>query len=446
MEFLTRYFDAIFGPDLHALGCWRGPTHEQTVRRVTHAARRYFDHISDEMIDPEQLAAAAAPFLAALGHFYQRYGQLLLDANSCDFGRLQVLAERVLRDDRVAEAVGGDMHHLMVDEYQDTSFVQEQIILRLAQPHRNLVVVGDEDQAIFGFRGASSANLLEFPQHFPDGRIEKLTVNYRSHKHIVNGFDRWMKTADWSNPDPQGPPLRFEKTIVPRQAGKQSVYPGIITVYGDDPTDEARQVAELVQLLALEGRIRRYGEAAMLLHSVQDRVAGRYLQAFSNAGIPVDRHSRGGARQEHSRDPRGNVVTVTTIHGAKGLEWPVVIVGSLSSNAREADPIGRTLRSYTHRSSLASVGQLDHLNRMHQFYVAFSRPQRLLVLTANRRHPPHDCFRQIWDPAPRWNDTTRTGLCRALPSPPQPAAKPVEPQYFDRFENLVLRMHPTVAY
>ena len=91
--------------------------------------------------------------------------------NAVDFAYLQLWAHRVMQDDGVAAAARAAVRHLMVDEFQDTSRVQMRILERLAGVNGNIVVVGDDDQSIYRFRGTSVANLLEFPQRFPGCRM-----------------------------------------------------------------------------------------------------------------------------------------------------------------------------------------------------------------------------------------------------------------------------------
>ena len=91
----------------------------------------------------------------------------------------------LLDDDDVADEISGDIRYLMCDEYQDTSHVQERILTRLSEVHGNLCVVGDEDQSLYRFRGATVRNILGFSRRFHDCRVVELTVNYRSHPDIV---------------------------------------------------------------------------------------------------------------------------------------------------------------------------------------------------------------------------------------------------------------------
>lgn len=188
---MLERFDDIFGPgrgDLERRG-WRRP------HAVVNNARRYFDRIADEVIDPGDLIDDGGDFLAALGRCYHRYLRLLRDRNLADFAHLQVWVDELVDHDRIAADISGAVRHLMCDEYQDTSYVQERVLRRLAEGHGNIWVVGDDDQNLYRFRGASVRNILEFPVRYPDCRTVELTVNYRSHPAIVGFYDRWMAVA-----------------------------------------------------------------------------------------------------------------------------------------------------------------------------------------------------------------------------------------------------------
>lgn len=118
---------------------------------------------------------------------YARYQQLLLAANAMDFGDLLVNAVRVLREfPDVLEYYRRTLHYILVDEFQDTNKVQYMFIRLLAEPRRNLFVVGDDDQSIYGFRGATVSNILEFEKDFPNTQVVKLEQNYRSTSTILD--------------------------------------------------------------------------------------------------------------------------------------------------------------------------------------------------------------------------------------------------------------------
>ena len=243
LDVMGSHFHRIFGPDKDALRRrgWR------TREFVLWQARRYFERIAEEGIDLDLLTDAEDPFHAAVGRCCFRYETLLDELGILDLSRLQAKADELLQDDAVARRVGASIAHLQVDEYQDTSGGQERILLRLAQAHGNPCVVGDDDQSIYRFRGASVRNLLEFPKRFPDATVRHLSVNYRSHPGIVSACNGWMASADWSNPEPGGMPLRHHKTIKPHNAGCHADYPSVVALLGNDPEDEARQLAELLR-------------------------------------------------------------------------------------------------------------------------------------------------------------------------------------------------------
>ena len=398
---LLRRFDDVFGPDLRELEGrgWRRPP------AVVKGALRYFERVCDEVINPRDLTRSRSSFIAAVGRCYRRYERLLLDENAADFAHLQAWADLLLDDDDVADAIAGGIRYLMCDEYQDTSHVQERILRRLSEAHGNLCVVGDGDQSLYRFRGATVRNIMGFSRRFPDCRVVELTVNYRSHPDIVRAYDRWMGSADWSNPDPAGASFRHAKTIVPHDPHGYDDYPAVIAVDGQGRDDEGRQLAALLRFLKSRGVIGGYHQVALLLHSVQDEVAGPYLDALDDADIPARCVPAGSGRGERGRRRAREAVTVTTIHQSKGREWPVVIVGSLDFHSPNVDPVGRSLAPYFRRSDAEPARRIATFDHMRQHYVAFSRAEGLLVLTAGG--PVHQRFGDIWDGARRWR-----GLCR----------------------------------
>ena len=404
---LSRRFDDVFGPDLNVLERegwrWREP------HLVIRHGRRFFERLCDELIDPEALIESGNPFHAALGRCYERYRDLLQGEGSADFDHLQRWAAELLEDDRAAGLISAGIRYLICDEYQDTSYVQERILLRLCRHHGNLCVVGDDDQSIYRFRGASVRNLLEFPGHFSSCHTVELSVNHRSHPAIVDFYGRWMATAaDWSNPDPQGRPFRHPKSITPHAGDLYQDYPAAIRVAGRGAGEEGKQLAGLVRFLKRERVIAEYGQVALLLHSVRGTAAAGYLDALERAGIPVNRRPSTSEGRRIADRPRA--LTVTTVHQAKGREWDVVIVSSLDYCNPDGDPVGRELQNLCLRPSFEPVDRTSDFDHARQFYVAFSRPRGLLVLTSG--DPVHPRLKDAWDRLPRWDSMDRRALAR----------------------------------
>jgi DNA helicase II / ATP-dependent DNA helicase PcrA len=118
---------------------------------------------------------------------YDHYEKKLKQANALDFDDLLLKAVAVLQSHPpVLERLNKQFPYIMVDEYQDTNRIQYQLIRQLTQLQQNLCVVGDEDQSIYGWRGAEIQNILSFEKDYPDAEIIKLEQNYRSTKNILD--------------------------------------------------------------------------------------------------------------------------------------------------------------------------------------------------------------------------------------------------------------------
>ncbi|MDR0498207.1 MAG: UvrD-helicase domain-containing protein [Holophagales bacterium] len=117
---------------------------------------------------------------------YELYQKGLKNHRACDFDDLLLYTERLLRDEAMRTVYGQKFPYILVDEYQDTNRAQYLLVQHLAGGHHNLCVVGDEDQSIYGWRGADIRNILDFKRDFPDTRQIKLEQNYRSTQKILD--------------------------------------------------------------------------------------------------------------------------------------------------------------------------------------------------------------------------------------------------------------------
>lgn len=119
---------------------------------------------------------------------FLKYEEKLKSNNALDFDDLLVKTVELFKScPAVLDKFANRFQYIMVDEYQDTNEIQYQIVHMLAQKHKNICVVGDEDQCIYQWRGASIRNILEFENDFPGAKVIKLEQNYRSHANILNG-------------------------------------------------------------------------------------------------------------------------------------------------------------------------------------------------------------------------------------------------------------------
>jgi DNA helicase-2/ATP-dependent DNA helicase PcrA len=139
--------------------------------------------VAERTADSEKQRLAAAA--------YRRYNQALFQAGSLDFDDLLLCTEQLFREHPgVLAAESRQWHHLLIDEYQDTNSLQYQIVRQLAGHHRNVCAVGDDDQSIYGWRGASVRHILDFRQDWTEAKVVRLEENYRSSAQILEFANR----------------------------------------------------------------------------------------------------------------------------------------------------------------------------------------------------------------------------------------------------------------
>ena len=203
---------------------------------------------------------------------YARYEQTLKASNALDFDDLLLKVLVLFKEHSdVLKKYQEKFAYIMVDEYQDTNTVQYEIVHKLAAVHGNLFVVGDDDQSIYGWRGADITNILEFEKDFPGATVVRLEQNYRSHQHILdaangvisNNKGRMGKSL-WSCEKQGQKPLEFE-------AGNDS--------------EEAQFVAAKAQSLLREGKYRARDIAVLYRVNSQSRILENKLK---ERGVPYE--------------------------------------------------------------------------------------------------------------------------------------------------------------
>jgi DNA helicase II / ATP-dependent DNA helicase PcrA len=546
--FIYEHRDEIIGESVDGkfFGRWTSRWH--TIK----ALAAHFNKITEELIDPQVLVNAEDSFTSQLGRAYICYAEGMHTSNRLDFAHQQRFFLDLLNHPAAGSAIRDRTRFLMMDEYQDTNFIQEQIFLSLVGKDGNIVAVGDEDQALYRFRGATVRNILQFDRAFPTAvKLPALATNYRSHPNIIDAYSRYMNASDWFD-QKTGERFRFEKDIQANPEESFPQYPAVFAVWGENRKNEARRFADLVSFLLKEGVIEDPSQVALLLHSVKEPHSGEYIRALEANGLrafcprartyftneevqlmvacfavafgyygeargeilgrtgaelanyidecinlmarkypdphplaklvqqfaseidsltgdtSLDRRLAdyfyqflasepfplltrdenlarnlaifsqllavfqsyyhqtvitarnretirnqffgsflrllydGGINEYEDPDrpfPKGSV-QIMTIHQSKGLEFPVVVVGSLSNNINSAKDIDRTLSPYYQREPFEPEDRITHFDRMRLHYVAFSRAEKILVLTSTEDPKPH--FSPIWQGLPQW--------------------------------------------
>lgn len=204
-----------------------------------------------------------------IARLYALYQRKLEAANDLDFDDLIMLTVRLFRQaPDVLEFYRNKFRYILVDEYQDTNKAQNELILMLAKEHRNLCVVGDDDQSIYKFRGADISNILDFEKTFTEAVVIRLEQNYRSTQNILDAANSVIK----NNYGRKGKKLWTDSG----EGGKISVYKAF------NEHDEADYIASKMQSLAREGY--RYSDMAVLYRA---NSASRNLEdVFMRNSVP----------------------------------------------------------------------------------------------------------------------------------------------------------------
>ncbi len=200
---------------------------------------------------------------------YERYNEYLSASNALDFDDLLVQTLRLLRGSgEVREYLSDKFKYIHVDEFQDTNTVQYSIIRLLASKHGNLFAVGDDDQSIYGWRGAEIENILQFDRDYPQAKVYKLQRNYRSTKSILSLANAVIAKNG----------KRHKKTLwTDAEEGQTPEY-----VQAEEEKDEALFAAKTINAAVYAGG--KYSDFAILMRI--NALTRSYEQEFGKYGIP----------------------------------------------------------------------------------------------------------------------------------------------------------------
>ncbi len=238
-------------------------------------------YVLSEISDSKEQGGSAAEYgrncrqfderCEAIFEIYEHYEKQLKKNNAMDFDDLILNVVRLFgKFPEVLEHYRRKFRYIMVDEYQDTNMLQYKLIRYLAEEHRNICVVGDDDQCIYEWRGADIRNILEFEKDFPGARLIKLEQNYRSTSNILDAAHSVIC---------RNRSRKAKKLWTDTKSGEKIEY-----YRACDDREEARWTAEKIRALMRKDRSLNFSDFAVLYRTnVQSR---RFEESFSGKDIP----------------------------------------------------------------------------------------------------------------------------------------------------------------
>jgi DNA helicase II / ATP-dependent DNA helicase PcrA len=286
---------------------------------------------------------------------FGRYEQGRRRAGMLDFDDLIIEATAALDDDRFAAAIHWRTRHLLVDEFQDVSPLQFELVGRLTTAESTLFLVGDPNQSIYGFNGADPKLLANIEDLYPSLRVISLGDNHRSTPEIVRAAAAVL------------PPRDQRPTVASQAPGR----PPMVVELADDPAEAAFVARRILELHAPGGRWRSF--AVLARTNAQLGIIGTALEQL---GIPTTTLAPDlAAASDLDPKPQGrpggtgppiDAVALGTFHRSKGLEWPFVFVIGCSDG-------------FVPHAAASTGEQADEERRL--LYVALTRAEQELTVT-----------------------------------------------------------------
>lgn len=253
----------------------------------------HFSKMKDEIITPAEyleyadkrlkLAKSGEEMVEAdktleIARTYERYQELMAEAGNLDFGDQINMVIRLFKDSpKVLKKYQKNFKYILVDEFQDTNYAQNELLKLLASKSGNITVVGDDDQSIYRFRGAAISNILSFTKDYPKCKQIVLTENYRSTQSILDSAYKMIKH---NNPDR----LEVKNNIVKKLKSKVGVGKNPpIHIHCDTVTSEADKVTSIIKEKYKSDEY-SFKDFAILARSRNS--AQSFVHALDHAGIP----------------------------------------------------------------------------------------------------------------------------------------------------------------
>lgn len=250
--------------------------------------QKYINLISEELIDLESMLSNDEILAKVIGSILKKYNELRIEHNFIDFTTIQTETYKLLANssNKVLEKLQDKIRYLMIDEFQDTNYIQEQLAFILSSKHNNICVVGDDDQGLYRFRGATIRNILEFESNFPECQKVILNDNYRSEEGIINFYNQYIKTTEGRDFSFDWDKFRFNKEIIASKKNKGN-YNSVVKIEGTNYDSLNMKISEFIINLKKKGTITNFNQIAFLFRSVKNDKVIELSKILENNGISV---------------------------------------------------------------------------------------------------------------------------------------------------------------
>jgi len=249
---------------------------------------QHFSRLQDEMITPEDYLKYTKDYTneepleviktKELANAYKFYGDLKLKENVMDFGNLITYVIKLFKErPNVLKIYQEKFKYILVDEFQDTNFAQNELVNLLAKKNRNITIVGDDNQSIYRFRGAAISNIIQFKKIYSDSKIVTLNQNYRSTQKILDSAYRLIKHND---PDTLEYQLGISKELKAVDS-RQSI--DISFIHTKSGQEEAEETIKTIDQLVKKDNY-NYKDIAILVRA--NNHADSFIREFERQDIP----------------------------------------------------------------------------------------------------------------------------------------------------------------
>lgn len=275
----------------------------------------------------------------------KKYAEFKKQKALLDYDDLLVYCRDLLQNDKIKETVAGKYRYIMIDEYQDTNKIQADIAYLLAEKHNNIMAVGDDAQSIYGFRGASHKNIMEFPKLFKGCKVIKLEENYRSTQSILDLANSVLENME----------NKYSKCLISarKQMGDKNRL-----MFFNDAYSEAEWIAD--KIIESHDTGMRLCDQAVLFRSAYISIP---LQAeLSKRGVPYQVF--GGLKFYETAHVKDLMAHLKVMHNPKDiLSWNRVLMLTDGIGAKTSEKILKDIDVYSNLDDILKNSFRQHLDK-----------------------------------------------------------------------------------